>query len=104
MALSRNRRSRYQEDAAAQRLGGRRTPGSGNGWAVKNDVRTPTVSIEFKYTDKKSYPLRLSELLQAEKNALLDGGRDMAFIVELGGREWAVTTREYFEERIDGDS
>lgn len=93
-----NRRSVNQERAGAERFGGRRVPRSGAGWAVKNDVRTDDLSIEYKYTDKKSYALKATELENGEENALLDGGRDFAFIVELNGREWVTTSREYFEE------
>lgn len=97
MVANRNRRSRRQEQAAATRFGGRTTPRSGAGWATKNDVKTDDLSIEMKYTDKKSYSLKYDDLVKAEKQALLDSGRNFAFIVELGGREWAITSREYFE-------
>lgn len=92
-----HRRSRKQEEAGARRFGGRRTPGSGNGWHTKNDVITEDLSIEYKFTDKKSYSLKGKDLVTAEKNALI-AGRDMAFIVEIEGREWVVTSRDYFED------
>jgi hypothetical protein len=92
------RRSRRQEKAGADRFGGRVVPGSGSGWANKNDVRTPDLSIEYKFTDKKSYSLKSQDLLKAERQALIDSGRQFAFIVELEGREWVTISREYFEE------
>lgn len=99
MVTNRNvKRSRRQEQRGAERFGGRVTPGSGNQWATKNDVRTDDLSIEYKFTDKKSYSLKGADLVKAETNALIDSGRNFAFIVEIEGREWVVTSREYFEE------
>lgn len=93
-----HKRSQRQERKGAVKYGGYRQSGSGNGWANKNDVRAPGLSIEYKYTDKKSYSLKAPELEQGEENALLDGGRDFALFVELNGREWVVTSRDYWEE------
>jgi hypothetical protein len=97
------RRSRKQEAAGAERFGGRVVPGSGSGWAVKNDVKTDDLSLEYKFTEKKSYSLRYDDLVKAERQALLDSGRDFAFVVELGGREWVITSREYFEGLYRGN-
>ena len=107
MPFPRNqRKSRRQEQAAAARLGGHRVSGSGSGWATKNDVRTDDLSIEIKYTDKKSYTLRLEDLLKAERNALVDSGRESGFLVGFGrathgsliiDREFMVISREYYE-------
>lgn len=100
------KRSRQQEQRGAQRLGGRVTSGSGNGWVTKNDVKTDDLSVEFKYTDKKSYSLKHADLQKAERNALMDSGREFAFIVGFGevhgsnmriSDEYVVISRGYFE-------
>lgn len=101
------RKSRQQEQRAATRMGGRVTSGSGNGWITKNDVKTEDMSIEVKYTDKKSYSLKYADLKKAERNALLDGAREFAFIVGFGSTtngsslriedEYVVISRGYFE-------
>lgn len=104
MAINPTRRSRRQEQAGATRFGGRVTPGSGNGWAVKNDVKTDDTSYEYKFTDKKSYSLKVDELVKAERNALMDSGRNFAFVIELGGREYVTLTRERYEELLNGHS
>lgn len=83
------RASRAQEKSLAKSIGGRTTPGSGNGWAVKNDVRNARWSIECKTTTRASFTLTAKALALAERNALLDG-RDMAFAVEIQGRSWVV--------------
>ena len=91
-----------QERATAKREGGTVNPGSGNGWKRKNDVRTPEESIECKTTTKKSYTLKLDELLLAERNALLDGRR-MRFELEMGGRIWVIKAYEdYLAETRGG--
>lgn len=79
----------------AERFGGQTTPGSGNGWARKNDVRTPEISFEMKYTDKKQFTLRDHDLVQGEKHALLDG-RDFVFGIEMRGRRWVVISEDDF--------
>ncbi len=99
--------SRKQESNAAARLGGRVTPGSGSGWATKNDVRTDDLSLELKYTDKKSYSLKRADLDKAEQQALIDGGRDFAFMVGFSQptsnrveREYVIISREHFERLV----
>lgn len=94
------RRSRRQERDGARALGGAATPGSGNGWVRKNDVTTVKHSIEYKTTAKGSYRLTLEDLKTAERNALLDG-RDMVFVVDIAGREFAVVTVDHFLEMSD---
>jgi hypothetical protein len=87
--------SRRQEERVASRFGGRRTPGSGNQWDRKNDVRTSDWSFELKTTGKKQYTLKASELEDGEKQALLDG-RNFAFGIEMNGRNWVVLSEDDF--------
>lgn len=88
--------SQRQERRVANRFGGRTTPGSGNTWARKNDVRTPDLSFEMKYTGKSQFALKASELEQGERHALADG-RDFAFGIEMNGRNWIVISEDDFE-------
>jgi len=83
------KKSQKQEQRLAKHYGGSVTPGSGNGWVHKNDVKTPTLSIEAKYTDAKSYSLKLADLIKAEKIALMDG-RDIIFTVSFSGEEFVI--------------
>jgi hypothetical protein len=108
----RTKRSRQQESRGANRLGGRVTSGSGNGWVTKNDVKTDDMSVEYKYTDKKSYSLKHADLLKAERNALMDSGREFAFVVGFGEAhganmvikdEYVVISRGYFESLRNPD-
>jgi len=99
--------SRRQESGLAKRYDGTVTPGSGNGWVKKNDVRTDTLSIEAKYTDKKQFTLKQADLHTAETHALLDG-RDSVFMVSFSGEEWAILREDDYRclwwdsKRLDG--
>lgn len=83
------KRSQRQERDWAVHLDGRITPGSGNTWARKNDVRNERWSIELKTTTKKQFILRSAELLAAERHAILDG-REFAFGIDMAGQSWVV--------------
>lgn len=87
--------SRDQEKRMARKIRGRTTAGSGNGWAVKNDVRNAKWSIECKTTAAGRFTVTHEALVNAETNALLDM-RDMAFAVEMRGRTWVVISEETF--------
>jgi hypothetical protein len=89
------KRSRQQERRAAKRLGGRTTPGSGNGWVQKGDVHTDDLLVEYKTTNHLSYRLFEDELLEAEREALI-AGRDALFGISFGrsGRNWVVMSEE----------
>lgn len=86
------KKSQKQEERIATVLGGRRTPGSGNGFR-KNDVRTADLSLEMKYTGKKQYTLKSVDLEQGEKHAIMDG-REFAFGIEMNGRNWVVISED----------
>lgn len=79
---------------------------SGGGWVRKNDVLTDEYSIEAKTTGKSQYPLKTSELLLAERNALL-AGRTMLFVIDMDGRTWITLAEEDFlilkEQAAHGD-
>jgi hypothetical protein len=87
------RRSRLQERKGAKRYGGTTNSGSGNGWIRKNDVITPTESIEFKTTTKDSYRLTAEELYKAYENAIIDGKR-MLFIIDFSERGTTYVTMD----------
>ena len=98
MSISSLKKSQKQEALLAKRYGGKVTPGSGNGWVHKNDVKTPSLSIEAKYTDAKSYSLKLADLLKAEKIALIDD-RDSIFTVSFSGEEFVVLREADYREQ-----
>lgn len=101
MATEHQRRARRQEKRGAAHYGGTLNPGSGNGWLHKGDVRTARFSIEFKTTAKRSFSLRLDDLLAIERAALLDG-RDPLFVVEIAGKTYAVLAEAVLDELLDG--
>jgi hypothetical protein len=64
--------SKHQEEATAERLGGKRTPGSGNQWHSKNDVKSKEWLVENKTTEKERYSLKISDLRSLLMNAILE--------------------------------
>ncbi|MFD4858462.1 hypothetical protein [Streptomyces atratus] len=100
MVTDGQRKSRKQEKDWAAKVGGQVNPGSGNGWRHKNDVRSAKFSDELKYTDKKSFSLKLADLVTAERNALADG-KDMRFVISLGGRNWVVVADYTFDTLLE---
>ncbi|WP_411087757.1 hypothetical protein [Streptomyces sp. 061-3] len=92
--------SRDQEKKLARDIGGTTTAGSGNGWAVKNDIRNSAWSIECKTTSAARFSLTHRDLIHAERNALLDL-RDMAFAIDMQGRTWVVLSKESFLRLIE---
>lgn len=79
------RRSRKQERDGAKRYGGTVNSQSGAGDIRKNDVRTPTESIEFKSTLAASYSLKRDDLATAWQYAIVDS-RSMIFGIEFANR------------------
>jgi len=66
------RRSKIQEKRTARDFGGITTPGSGNQWHSKADVKTPTELIECKTTTKASFTLKASDLKKIQDQALIE--------------------------------
>lgn len=88
--------SRAQEKQGAAAIGGTVNSGSGNGVWRKNDIRNDNWSMELKYTDAGSYRLHVAELENAERHALMDNGRSMAFGVSFSGRQYFVISEAEF--------
>jgi hypothetical protein len=92
--------SKKQEQRGAKEFGGYTNPRSGAGDWHKNDVRTDDFSIEYKTTTKSQYTLKLEDLLTADKHALL-AGREMLFIIEMGGREFVIMNKDYLLQVLE---
>jgi hypothetical protein len=97
------KRSRKQEKRGAKEFGGYTNPRSGGGDWHKNDVRSDDYSIEYKTTTKKQYPLKLADLLTADKHALL-AGREMLFVIEFDteDREFVIMNKHHLFDLIEG--
>lgn len=100
--LQKASRARIQEENAASRFAGRRQPASGSKLIAKLDVATPTMLIECKYTDAKSFKLTRSmwETVQREADKIgktgimeLDIDGSMMYVVP----KWVVEV--FIEER-----
>ena len=68
------RLARAQERKGAASYGARLTPMSGSG-DVKGDAESATEFIEFKHTERRSYSLKLLDLMKYARQAILAGKR-----------------------------
>jgi hypothetical protein len=91
------KRSRRQEKDTATKFGGRQTPGSGNRWYAKGDVRTPELLIENKYTGKTQVTLKALDLRKICDEATAEGLLPVLG-VELSGEHFVVMPRADFLE------
>lgn len=92
-----HKKSRLQENRAASDYGGKVTPGSGNQWHSKADVRTPDWLIECKTTTHQSYSLTRKTWLKIYMEAVLDN-RTPAMEIEIDGTCLVVLSKEDFRE------
>lgn len=82
-------RSASQERAFARRVSGTVQPGSGSGWKRRQDVRHEIYLFEMKRTDGKALNLKVADLEQLHRHAVMEG-RIPAMHLELGGRRYVL--------------
>lgn len=75
-----NQRSRKQERQQAEQVGGKVQRGSGSSWRAPQDVKGPDYLDQLKYTDKRSYSIKVSEWKALVQDAL-NHGREPRMIV-----------------------
>ena len=85
-----------QEKRLAGMIGGTRNAGSGNGWVRKTDVRNREYLVEAKWTEARSYRLRLDDLHANAHHADLEG-RTPAFCIEMAGENFVVLREQDWE-------
>ena len=96
------KRSRRQEASVSKRLGGARVSGSGNQWHDKADVKTATLLVECKRTDKKQFILTKA-MLQVHQIQSLKCGKKPVFQLEIGAEKWAVIRWDHLEQLLEVD-
>lgn len=97
------RRSQAQEKRVAKANGGRVQPGSGSGWAHRNDVKTDRFLIEAKCRarpDAKQITIKLEALEDNITNAV-SIGRLPALTFELGGMDFYIAPAMTWHEVTD---
>jgi hypothetical protein len=90
-----------QEKRVAKSLGARQTIASGQTPVDKGDVRSETVRVECKYTDKKSHILKVADL---EKIANASSGNQIPlFYIEFRqhGQAFYVVPEGWFKQLIE---
>lgn len=93
----RNDRSERQERQRASEVGGRRSAGSGSSYRSPGDVRTDDVLEELKFTDKKSFSLKLAQWEDIKAKAL-KLGREPRMVIEFH-RDGERAVRLIIEEK-----
>ena len=90
-----NARSAKMEARVAREVGGRTMAGSGSSWRARGDVSAEEHLIQHKYTDAKSFVLKLAEWEQVQTDAR-NAGKDGAMIIEFAsnGKRLLVTEIE----------
>lgn len=83
------KQSQKHEKRLAKELGGQVNAASGAMWNRKGDVRTGKVLLEHKYTGKKSFTLKASELEKIVMEAILDN-RMPVFAIHLNGEDYVL--------------
>lgn len=96
-----------QEKRVAKQVGGRTTIASGQTPIDKGDVRSDTVRVECKYTDKKSYTLKVDDLVKVAAQST--GDQIPLFYIEFreNGEAYYVVPEAWFLqllERFEDDS
>lgn len=84
-----------QERRLAKSSGGTTTAGSGAFWTRKGDVRSASLLIEGKQTDKASYSIKKTIWDKIRREALLDG-RMPALAIQIQDTRLVVMDEEDF--------
>ena len=79
-------RSREQEEETATSIGGRRVSGSGAAWHSKGDTESSDLLGECKFTDGRSYSLKLVDVVKNEAIAR-SKGKVPFFKIEFDGKK-----------------
>lgn len=95
------KQSDKQEKRVARDVGGRTTIASGQTPIDKADVRSSLVRVECKYTDKKSFTLKVADLLKVAEQAT--GDQIPLFYIEYreAGEGYYVVPESWFLQLLE---
>ncbi len=86
---TKHQRSKAQEDRVASQTGGKKTPGSGNKFYAKGDVKTKHILVECKTTKNDSYSLKKDDFERLMDQAL-SKALDPVFQVDMPNLSLAI--------------
>lgn len=95
------RKGRENEKKKVRLYGGRRTPGSGNKWGFKGDIKGDVFLFEDKHTDRKSFSITEKLWNKAKKEALLESRRPAFRVTFASGTSFIVLDEPDFYEIMD---
>jgi hypothetical protein len=89
------------EKRTAKKTSGRRTPGSGNKWGFRGDIKGEIFLFEDKYTGKKSFSIKESQWKKIKKEALMESRRPAFKVTFESGTSFVVIDESDLYEIID---
>ena len=89
--------SQKHEKRIAKKIGGSRNAASGALWSRKGDVRSTDLLVEHKYTGKKTYTLKSTDLEKNVTNAILES-RMPVFGISLNEKNYVLLLEDDFLE------
>lgn len=89
-----NRRSGAAERRVAREVGGRTMPGSGSSWRAAGDVSSESHLLEHKFTDKRSFSLKVADWAAIRRKAER-AGKDPGMIIEFPEQGIRLLITEY---------
>jgi hypothetical protein len=88
-----NARSAAQERRRAEDVGGKVQTGSGSSWRAQGDVRGVEYMDEMKFTDAKSYSLKITTWRKARK-AAHSQGREPRMVIDFPAEKLRLVVTE----------
>ena len=89
------------EKMTAKKYGGRRTPGSGNKWGFRGDIKEEVFLFQDKQTDKKSFPIKEADWIKTKREALLEGRRPAFKVTFNSGTSFIILDEPDFYEMMN---
>ena len=96
-------KARKKEKKTAKKLGFNSHIASGALWFQKSDMSNNLFNIEYKYTEKKSYSLKLESLKKIENES---GVKIPVFVIDFNGERYYIIKEvdfKFFMEEVNGD-
>ena len=91
------KQSQKHEKRLAKKVGGSKTAASGAFWSRKGDVRSHDLLIEHKWTGKKSFSIKATEVEKIVTEAIIDS-RMPVFGISLNNKNYVLLTEDDFLE------
>lgn len=99
--ITSQKRGRLNEKKKVRQFGGKRTPGSGNKWGFRGDIKDDIFLMEDKYTDQKSFSITEKLWNKAKTEALKESRRPAFRVTFASGLSFIVVDEPDLFEILD---